>query len=196
MRIAIARCTDLLRHSASAGLPFPSLLLYLRHGDLAGTARPARHRAWPGPQRDDGGPLFTRIMPSRTALTEWLGVPVPGWARVGPVIRIEDFVAEGRYVVRADVPGIDPGKDVDVRVGNGLLTISAQRSEETSQRHRSEFRYGSCVRTVRLPPGADEDDVTASYKNGVLEVSVGLAADTPTGRQITVEQEADSHDAP
>jgi HSP20 family protein len=120
-------------------------------------------------------------------LTDWLEAPMPGWARVGPVMRIEDFVAEGRYVVRAELPGVDPGKDVDVHVGNGMLTISAERSEETKGRHRSEFRYGSFARTVRLPRGADEDDVTASYKNGVLEVSVGLAEGKATGRKITVE---------
>ncbi|MGE5288636.1 MAG: Hsp20/alpha crystallin family protein [Micromonosporaceae bacterium] len=120
------------------------------------------------------------------ALTEWLGAPVAGWSHVGPVIRIEDFVAEGRYVVRAELPGIDPGKDVDVHVGNGLLTISVERSEETRGRHRSEFRYGSFERTVRLPRGADEEDVDASYKSGVLEVSVGLSESKPVGRQITV----------
>ncbi|MGE5290919.1 MAG: Hsp20/alpha crystallin family protein [Micromonosporaceae bacterium] len=121
------------------------------------------------------------------ALTGWLEAPMPGWAHFGPVIRIEDFVAEGRYVVRAELPGIDPGKDVDVHVGNGLLTISVERSEETQGRHRSEFRYGSFERTVRLPRGAEEDDVKASYKNGVLEVSVGLAEGKPAGRRITVE---------
>jgi HSP20 family protein len=123
------------------------------------------------------------------ALTEWLGAPISGWSHVGPVIRIEDFVAEGRYVVRAEVPGVDPGKDVDVHVGNGMLTIRAERGEQTKGRHRSEFRYGSFERTVRLPRGADQDDVDASYKNGVLEVSVGLTEGGPAGRQITVQAE-------
>ena len=110
-----------------------------------------------------------------------------GWPGFGPPIRIEDFVAEGRYVVRAELPGIDPGKDAEVSVGGGSLTIKAERSEETKERHRSEFRYGSFERMVRLPRGANEDDVKASYKNGVLEVSVGLGEARPAERRITVE---------
>ncbi len=121
------------------------------------------------------------------ALTEWLEAPLAGWLGLGPVIRIEDFEAGGRYVVRAELPGIDPGKDIEVHEGNGVLTISAERSEETSERHRSEFRYGAFERTVTLPRVADEDDVKASYRNGILEVSVGLAAAKPAGRRITVE---------
>ena len=121
------------------------------------------------------------------ALTEWLESPMSGWPGFGPPIRIEDFVAEGRYVVRAELPGIDPGKDAEVSVGDGSLTIKAERTEETKERHRSEFRYGSFERTVRLPRGANEDDVKASYKNGVLEVSVGLARARPAERRITVE---------
>ena len=63
----------------------------------------------------------------------------------------------------------------------------AERSEETKERHRSEFRYGSFEWTVRLPRGANEDDVKASYKNGVLEVSVGLGEAKPAERRIPVE---------
>ena len=107
-----------------------------------------------------------------------------GWPGFGPPIRIEDFVAEGRYVVRAELPGVDPGKDVEVDVRGGSLTIRAERGEETKVRHRSEFRYGSFERTVPLPRGGNEDDVKASYKNGVLEVSVGLGEAKPAARRI------------
>jgi HSP20 family protein len=131
-----------------------------------------RHARWPFP-----------------AVTEWLEAPMSGWPGFGPPMRIEDFVQEGRYVVRAELPGIQPDKDVEVFVGDGMLTVRAQRSEETKERHRSEFRYGSFERTVRLPRGVDEDDVKASYKDGILEVSVGLAEAKPGGRRIAVESE-------
>jgi HSP20 family protein len=121
------------------------------------------------------------------ALTEWLEAPMSGLPGFGPPIRVEDFVDKDRYVVRAELPGIDPGKDVEVSVGDGTLTIRAERSEETRERHRSEFRYGSFERTVRLPRGANEDDVKASYTNGILEVSVGLAEAKPAERRIPVE---------
>lgn len=90
-------------------------------------------------------------------------------------IRVEDFLDEDHYVVRAELPGIDPDKDVTVTVEDGLLTITAERREEKRDTKRSEFHYGSFSRTVTLPAGAREDSVAARYENGMLEVSVALA---------------------
>ena len=89
-------------------------------------------------------------------------------------IRIEDFVEGDHYLVRAELAGIDPEKDVEVTIGSGYLTIRAERSDRTEGKHRSEFRYGSFSRTLALPASADEDGVTASYRDGILTVSVGL----------------------
>jgi HSP20 family protein len=89
-------------------------------------------------------------------------------------IRVEQFMDGNSLVVRAEVPGIDPEKDVDVSVADGMLHIKAEREEKSEHKsktgYRSEFRYGSFTRSVALPPGAREEDVTASYKDGVLEV--------------------------
>ena len=92
-------------------------------------------------------------------------------------IRVEDFAASGRYVVRAELPGFDPDKDIEVTVGPGLLTIHAERTDEFEGKHRSEFRYGNFTRTVSLPADADNDDVTAGCHNGILTVSFGLKND-------------------
>jgi len=73
------------------------------------------------------------------------------------VMRLEDEMKEGHYVVRAEMPGVDPSKDVDITVRDGQLTIKAERSEKKDFDGRSEFSYGSFVRTVSLPAGADED---------------------------------------
>jgi len=89
-------------------------------------------------------------------------------------IRLEEYVEDDKYVIRAELAGIDPAKDVEVMVGSGYLTIRAERSDKTSGKHRSEFRYGSFSRTISLPVNADEDAVTASYRDGILEISVGL----------------------
>ena len=91
--------------------------------------------------------------------------------------RVEDFIAGGRYVVRAELPGFDPEKDIDVTVGPGFLTIHAERSDESEGRHRSEFRYGKFIHTVNLPAAADREDVTAVCHNGILTVSIGLKND-------------------
>jgi HSP20 family protein len=89
-------------------------------------------------------------------------------------IRVEEYVEDSHYVIRAELAGIDPEKDVEVTVGSGYLTIRAERSDMTEGKHRSEFRYGSFSRTMALPANSDEDAVTASYRDGILTISVGL----------------------
>jgi HSP20 family protein len=102
-------------------------------------------------------------------------------------MRLEDYIEDGRYVVRAELPGLDPEKQVEVTVSSGVLTIHAERHEETETKHRSEFYYGVFSRHVPLPEGADENDVTATYDKGILQVTVGLKEKgKAAGRQIPV----------
>jgi len=89
-------------------------------------------------------------------------------------IKVEEYVEDDHYLIRAELAGIDPEKDVQITVGSGYLTIHAERSDKIEGKHRSEFRYGSFSRTLTLPVNADEDAVTASYRDGILTVSVGL----------------------
>jgi HSP20 family protein len=96
---------------------------------------------------------------------------------LGQPIKVEEYVENDHYMIRAELAGIDPEKDVEVTVGSGYLTIRAERSDKTEGKHRSEFRYGSFSRTLALPSGADEDTVTASYRDGILTVSVGLKSE-------------------
>ncbi len=91
-------------------------------------------------------------------------------------IRVEEFTEGDHYVIRAELAGIDPEKDVEITVGSGYLTIRAERHESTEGKHRSEFRYGSFTRSLALPPATDEDDITASYRDGILTVKAGLKA--------------------
>ncbi|GGO21359.1 Hsp20/alpha crystallin family protein [Microbispora bryophytorum] len=106
----------------------------------------------------------------------------------GQQMRLEDYVKDGRYVLRAELPGIDPDKDVDISVSNGVLTIHAERRHEERQAHRTEFRYGAFTRSVVLPPNADENDVKATYAKGLLEVSVRLAEEQEERRRIPIEK--------
>jgi HSP20 family molecular chaperone IbpA len=85
-------------------------------------------------------------------------------------IRVEEYAEEGHYVVRAELAGIDPAKDLEVTVGSGYLTLHAERSDTSEGKHRSEFLYGSFTRILPLPADADTDDVTASYHDGILTV--------------------------
>lgn len=115
----------------------------------------------------------------------------PSWAGLRPfegnVMRLEDELKDGSYEVRAELPGVDPAKDVDITVRDGQLTIKAERSEKKEAHGRSEFAYGSFVRTVTLPQGADEDGIKASYDKGILTVSVPVADAKPTEKHVQVE---------
>jgi hypothetical protein len=81
-------------------------------------------------------------------------------------IRIEEHLTDGVYVLKAELPGIDPAKDVEITVTEGVLTLRSERGEETTEKHRTEFRYGGFARSVRLPAGAKGDEATAEYRNG------------------------------
>jgi HSP20 family molecular chaperone IbpA len=102
------------------------------------------------------------------------------------LVRIEESIGEGRYVVRAELPGFDPEKQIHVSAEGGLLTVSAERESETKEKGRSEFRYGSFSRTVSLPAGADDTKITAKYADGILEVVVPIE-EKEAGKPVEIE---------
>jgi len=116
-------------------------------------------------------------------LSEWFDQD--GGLRGPGTIRLEDRVTDTEYTVRAELPGLDPEKDVEINVANGVLTIHAERREQAQTGQRSEFRYGSFQRSVRLPANADETNVHARYDRGVLEITVPLTGQ-PQPRRIPI----------
>jgi HSP20 family protein len=123
-------------------------------------------------------------------LVDWLESP---WTGPPPFMaaqtfRIEEVAQDDRYVIRAELPGLDPERDIEVNVEGRTLTIHAERRQEDSGPYRSEFRYGSLTRLVRLPARVDAKDVTARYENGVLEVSVPVREVKPEGSRVTIEK--------
>lgn len=121
-------------------------------------------------------------------LLDWLDTP---WSALLPfsgtqTFRVEDYLQDGNYVIRAEVPGVDPEKDIEITVEAGTLTIRAERHEEHQEAHRSEFRYGSFSRSVTLPRQADTEHITARYDQGILEVSVPVKEISAEGRKIPV----------
>jgi HSP20 family protein len=116
----------------------------------------------------------------------------PSMARLRPAfgtraMRLEDELDDGSYIVRAELPGVDPAKDVNITVRDGQLTIQAERSEKKDFNGRSEFSYGSFVRSVSLPAGADENDIKATYDQGILTVSVAISEPKPAERRVQVQ---------
>ena len=94
-------------------------------------------------------------------------------------------------MIRAELPGLDPDRDIEVTVEGSTLTIHAERRQEDSGTCRSEFRYGPLTRLVRLPAKVDAKDVTARYDRGVLEVSVPVREVRPEGVRVAIENAAD-----
>lgn len=92
-----------------------------------------------------------------------------------PHVRVEDFIEDGTYVLRAEIPGIDPDRDVEVTLADGRLNIHGERREERKDRNRQEFQYGAFSRCVSMPQGLDPSHIHASYVDGVLEVRVPAA---------------------
>lgn len=103
------------------------------------------------------------------------------------LLRVEDEVNDGRYQVRAEIPGVDPAKDIDITVHDGMLTIKAVRTQAVESHGRSEFSYGAFSRSVPLPAGADVEDVRATYEKGILAVSVPVPNGAPVAKRIEVE---------
>jgi HSP20 family protein len=105
-------------------------------------------------------------------------------------MKVEEFRDGDTLVVRAEMPGIDPDKDVEITVSDGMLRLSAERRSETTTEdkkgYRSEFRYGSFSRSVRLPARAGEDDVTATYDDGILEVRIPIDESSNGAKKIPI----------
>ncbi|MGW8378410.1 Hsp20/alpha crystallin family protein [Streptomyces sp. ODS28] len=122
-------------------------------------------------------------------LIDWMEAGVPGRRTPGMHdIRVEEQITEDGYVLRAELPGMDPEKDIHISTSGEVLVIRAEREERTEHKGHSEFRYGSFARSMRLPEGARGDEATASYANGVLEVTVPLAEAKPESRSIPVQR--------
>jgi HSP20 family protein len=105
-------------------------------------------------------------------------------------MRVEEFVDGDTLVVRAELPDIDPDKDVELTITEGMLHVRAEREEKserkTKQGYRSEFRYGSFDRSLPLPAGTKEEDVKASYHDGILEIRMPLKEEKTVTTKVPI----------
>ena len=107
-------------------------------------------------------------------LEAWLNSTDRTWT---PAIDVER--GKNCLILRADMPGVEP-KDIKITVEDGILQISweheQQKDEEDKNYLRRERRSGVFYRSMALPAGADASKIKAKTKNGVLEVTIPLAA--------------------
>ena len=84
----------------------------------------------------------------------------------------------GELTVTAELPGIDPVKDVEITVDEDFLTIKGEKAEEKEiseeNRYVHERRYGKFIRRIPVPEGVSADKIVANYTDGVLTVKVTL----------------------
>lgn len=94
------------------------------------------------------------------------------------------------FAISVELPGVDE-KDIQLTLGNGILTISGEKKSETQEKsgrfYRTERSYGAFERQVALPQSVDEDHVNARFKNGVLTVSLAKReAGNKTNQKIEI----------
>jgi HSP20 family protein len=141
---------------------------------------PGLSRREPRGEATDVFDRFDRMFEEWARMMPFRFVGFPRRWEAGDVLRVEEYRQDGALVIRADMPGIDPQKDVELTVSDGMLHIEAERHEEEKEEEeeegkdyvRQELRYGSLSRSLPLPAGVTEGDITATYKYGVLEIRV------------------------
>jgi HSP20 family protein len=128
--------------------------------------------------------------PEDHGLFDWLHRPAWLQTFTATPMRIEQDVDGDRVVVRAEMPGIDPERDVEINVSDGMLQIRAERREQATseheRHHHSEIHYGSFARVISLPAGASADDVKATYRDGILEIVVPVDAKQAEATRVSV----------
>jgi HSP20 family protein len=120
---------------------------------------------------------FFDLRPSRrfTGEGEWM-----------PSVDVSETAKE--IVVKAEIPGVE-AKEIDVKLEGNLLTIKGERKREQEEReenfHRIERSYGSFYRSIRLPSEVDVEKIKATYKKGVLRITM-LKTDKEPAKKIEV----------
>lgn len=126
-----------------------------------------RYEPWRGMDRlqDEINRVFSSWSnnESTSATADWM-----------PGVDINEF--DNSFELHVDLPGVDP-KDVEITLDNGVLTISGERSYEKKEedgmiRRRSERAYGRFYRRFILPDTVDAENVKATDRHGVLQISI------------------------
>ena len=104
---------------------------------------------------------------------------------------VDIYETESDIVLKAELPEVNQ-KDININIENNVLTLKGERKfeKETKEEnfHRIERSYGSFSRSFNLPCSIDKDNVKASYKNGVLKITMPKKEESKP-KQITVNVE-------
>ncbi len=131
-----------------------------------------RYEPWGSLRRlhDDVSQLFGESRFGSVAEGDRSNVVTSTWT---PAVDIKE--QDEGFVLKADIPGVDPN-DIEVTMDSGVLTVKGERKhevqEDASGYKRVERSYGTFYRRFSLPDSADAEGVTATGKDGVLEVFI------------------------
>ncbi|GAB2668940.1 hypothetical protein GCM10027271_30810 [Saccharopolyspora gloriosae] len=100
-------------------------------------------------------------------------------------VKVETYAEEGELIVRCELPGMNPERDIHLTVEGTVLKISAKRGREEHGYHHTEFQYGAFTRSLTLPAGADADQIKADYDAGILTIRIPLR-ESGAGKEIPV----------
>ena len=108
------------------------------------------------------------------------------WRNVGTEVkatllgppRVDIAETDKAFVIKAEIPEVNK-EDVKITVDNGVLTVRGERKQEKEEKgkkfHRVERYYGSFTRSFTLPDNVDETKIKASFKDGMLNLSIQKA---------------------
>ncbi len=123
------------------------------------------------------------------------------WSAGGAFPAVETFRRGDSLVLKAELPGVDPG-DIEMTVEDGRLILRGEKKEEREEKdshlYLREVSYGRFERSFRLPRGVKAEQVTARYRNGVLEVTVPARSLEEASRKVPIQlaEETSSRDVP
>lgn len=139
-------------------------------------------------------PWFNGLDNLHSEIDRWFdefarGVPGLESLRVGSP-RVEIVETDDTVLVNAELPGIE-SKDVDIRVFPQEVRIKAEKKQEhqfqDDKQYRSERYYGNMSRMVSLPSEIDPDRAVASFKNGILKLTLPKVTPTETGKRLIID---------
>jgi HSP20 family protein len=129
---------------------------------------------------------FRELEDVSTRLNRIFGRPLAGSGSGNQMLVMADWEpsvdiceTDAAYQIKGEIPGVKK-EDVKVTIEDGMLTIQGERKQEKEEKgkkfHRVECSYGSFMRSFQMPDDADENKVTAEFKDGMINVTLAKSA--------------------
>jgi HSP20 family protein len=139
--------------------------------------------------------LMRRMTEEMDRVMQEFGLEREGGNRAGWAPAIEVAERDGKYSIRAELPGLSPN-DVKVEVANDAVIIQGERKVEHEEKdagvRRTERQYGVFYRSIPLPEGADVEHADAKFQNGILEVTIPVPQQREQRRSIPIQGDTKS----